>query len=164
MKQKGFTLLLASLLASLLLAIGLSMFAIAHKEIILSSLGRDSQYAFYAADSGAECALFWDLKGGFSVDTPLTGARCNNQPIGELASDGSGNLEIGGNPFDASGQSISNFYFEQNNRCINVTVIKFETGNITTEINSRGYSVRCDELGQPLLTARALERAVRVRY
>ncbi len=33
------------------------------KEFALSSLVRDSEYAFYAADSGTECAFYWDLHG-----------------------------------------------------------------------------------------------------
>ncbi len=52
--NRGFTLLLASLIASLLATIGLAMFAIAQKEVRLSSMGRESQFAFYAADTGAE--------------------------------------------------------------------------------------------------------------
>ncbi len=162
-RQRGFTLLLASLIASLLLAIGLSMFTIAQKEIILSSLGRDSQYAFYAADAGAECALYWDLKGGFATDSPVTGAKCNTLPIGEPAGCTTDTCELGGNDY-VLGEATSNFNFEQNGKCINVTVTKFESGDTTTEINSRGYSVGCDNLGSPILTARSLERAVRMRY
>lgn len=52
----------AVLTASLLLAIGIAIFNITYKEFILSSGARESANAFYAADTGLECALFWDLK------------------------------------------------------------------------------------------------------
>src|SRR5581483_9987816 len=61
--NKGFAMLFAVLVASLLLAIGISIFNLTVKELILSSSGRESQFAFYAADTGAECAIYWDFKG-----------------------------------------------------------------------------------------------------
>ncbi|MBI2618266.1 hypothetical protein HYW58_02325, partial [Candidatus Kaiserbacteria bacterium] len=76
-KDGGFTLLIAVLVAGVLLAIGLAIFNIAIKELLLSSSGRDSQFAFYAADSGTECALFWEQKqNGFSTSTP-SAVTCN---------------------------------------------------------------------------------------
>ena len=60
--QAGFTLLLAALVASIVLALGSSIFTIAKKQVTLSSLGRDSQFAFYAADTIAECALYYDVR------------------------------------------------------------------------------------------------------
>jgi Tfp pilus assembly protein PilX len=164
--QRGFTLLLASLIASLLLAVGLSMFTIAQKEIILSSLGRDSQYAFYAADAGAECALYWDFKDAFNTETATHGAKCNGYTIGEYhppASATTEDLILGGIDY-VGGVAVTEFFFEQNNKCINVSVTKHETGSIHTEINSRGYSVECDVNGDPITNSRTLERAVRTRY
>ncbi len=49
-------------MASLLLTIGLSIFRIALKELAISTATRQSIHAFYAADSGRECALYWDNK------------------------------------------------------------------------------------------------------
>jgi len=60
--QKGFTLFIAVVISSLLLLVVLSISNIALQETILSGAGRESQLAFYAADSGVECALFWDYR------------------------------------------------------------------------------------------------------
>jgi Tfp pilus assembly protein PilX len=60
--RRGFTFFYAALVASLLLAIGLAIFDITFKQLLLSSDARESQSAFYAADNGLECALFWDIK------------------------------------------------------------------------------------------------------
>ena len=62
---------MAVLIASILLAIGYAIFNIISKDLILSSSGRESLSAFYAADSGVECALYNDYKrDAFSTSTP----------------------------------------------------------------------------------------------
>lgn len=61
--DKGFTLLFAVLVSIMVLAVGTSIINISLKQVILSSSGRESQFAFYAANTGMECALYWDLNG-----------------------------------------------------------------------------------------------------
>jgi hypothetical protein len=56
--------LFAVLTASLLLTIGISIFNISLKELTISTNTRESQIAFFAADSARECALYWDIKKG----------------------------------------------------------------------------------------------------
>ena len=86
--SRGFTILLAALVASLVLSLGISVFTIAQKQLLLSSLSRTSQYAFYAADTGAECALYWDLRhtafDSTSTD-PLTELTCDGQTVEIIA-------------------------------------------------------------------------------
>src|SRR3990167_3198528 len=81
--ERGFTLLLAALVSSIVLALGVSIFTIAQKELILSSLGRDSQYAFYAADTAAECALYWDVRHqAFATSAPSSfNIECDGESI-----------------------------------------------------------------------------------
>ena len=62
MKNKGFTLLLSLLVVSVILSVGLGVSNIMIKELKLSGLGRESQVAFYAADTGVECFFFWEIK------------------------------------------------------------------------------------------------------
>lgn len=57
-KKRGFTLLFASLVVSLILSIGLAIAHITLIQLQLSSAGRESQFAFYNADAGLECALY----------------------------------------------------------------------------------------------------------
>lgn len=63
-KNKGFAILFAVLLASFLVTLGISIFSISLKEIQIVTSIRDSQIAYYAADSARECALYWDAKKG----------------------------------------------------------------------------------------------------
>src|SRR6185437_6908619 len=60
--KKGFTLFYALLVSSLALAIGAAIFDITIREIDLAAAATQSQYAVYIADTGAECALYWESK------------------------------------------------------------------------------------------------------
>ncbi len=61
-KTAGFAMLFAVLVSSLLIAIGISIFNISLKELMISTSERDSQMAWYAGDSAIECALYWSNK------------------------------------------------------------------------------------------------------
>lgn len=60
--KKGFTLFYALLVSTLALSIGTAIFDLTVRQIGLSGAVTQSQYAVYAADSGAECALYWDSR------------------------------------------------------------------------------------------------------
>jgi len=53
--QAGFAMLITLVVVSVILAVGLSLAQITLKQIDLSITARDSQVAFYAANSGIEC-------------------------------------------------------------------------------------------------------------
>lgn len=68
----GFVILFAVTLSAILLSIALGVANISLKEVSFSISGRDSNDAFLAADTGAECALFNDKLAGsaFPVEAP----------------------------------------------------------------------------------------------
>lgn len=139
--------MLATLISSLMLILGAAMFGITRKEIILSSIGRDSQFAFYAADSAAECALYWDDRHDlFSTTTPYSGATCDSQTLGTIQFPGYG--------------VPTTFEYQPNGYCARVSVTK-NPGNPATTIYSRGYSTTCTGIAT---NPRALERAVELTY
>ncbi|MES2314762.1 MAG: hypothetical protein V4524_02380 [Patescibacteria group bacterium] len=55
--EKGYTLLFAVIVSVLVLSIAAFILSVSRKQAILASSARDSVYAFYAADSGLECAI-----------------------------------------------------------------------------------------------------------
>lgn len=59
-KQKGYVLLLAVLISSIILAMSMGVFAISIKEVALATFARDSVRAFAASSRGLECAMFMD--------------------------------------------------------------------------------------------------------
>lgn len=145
--QKGFTLLLATIVASLMLAVGAAMFSIIKKEVILSSLGRDSQFAFYAADTAAECALYWDFRHDVfsATSSPWTDLMCDQQNLGPIQ-------------FTAF-ETPMTFEYQPSGYCARVTVIK--SADSTTRVDARGYSTSCATIPT---NPRALERAVELQY
>lgn len=62
--KAGFAILFSVLMASFLITLGISIFSISLKEIMITTSTRDSQIAYYIADSARECALYWDVKRG----------------------------------------------------------------------------------------------------
>ena len=82
------------LVGSLALAVGLAIYDLTIREISLSAMASQSQYAIYAADSGLECALYWDAKA---------------PPLGGVPSvfGTSSASTWGGSPISCSGQDIT---------------------------------------------------------
>jgi hypothetical protein len=68
----GFVILYAVTLSAILLSIALGVAQIALKEIKFSASAKDTNEAFFAADTGAEQALFNDKTPGFYPDNTLT--------------------------------------------------------------------------------------------
>jgi Tfp pilus assembly protein PilX len=60
----GFALLFSILLASFLISLGISIFSVSLKEIQITTSERDSEDAYYAADSARECAIYNDIING----------------------------------------------------------------------------------------------------
>ena len=58
--NKGFVLLLAIIISTILFSIGIGMATIIYKELILAFTARESQFAFYASDTSSECILYFD--------------------------------------------------------------------------------------------------------
>lgn len=73
-QPRGFTIFFAVLVAGLALSVGLVIYDLLIRQLALSQVATQSQYAIYAADTGAECALYWDLKYGNTTPTDADGS------------------------------------------------------------------------------------------
>lgn len=135
----GFTVIFAVISMGILLVIGLAVSDVILKELILSSVGSESQKAFYAADTGIECALYWDIKRDIFKPGENINFYCNNQIVG------------------VGGSLISNFEFNfENGSCTSVIVDKSSSPNL---IEARGYNVDCGASN-----LKKVERGLRVTY
>lgn len=177
--QKGFTLFVSLIVTSILLAVGFSIGNIILKQLSLSSSGRESQIAFFAADSGAECALYWDRKdsNGLSSLDSVFATTSNAQHVTDVVKCGAGFDNLGTISNVAFFNGLDNltatttFYVNFNSRtdanyraCAKVTVAK--NGPFTV-IESRGYnsSMKGDTLGTCDVSApRTVERGLRLNY
>ena len=133
-QQKGFTLLYALLVISVVLMVTASIFSILLKEMRISSFGKASQIAYYAAESGAECAVYWAASG--TNFNGATNIQCHNQNV------------------TASSPFIVNVGSE--GACAIVTVDQ----SSNTTIESRGYNV-CPGSGP---SARRVERGLQIVF
>lgn len=133
------------LLISVVLVVGLGVFDIVLGEIILSIAGRESQKSLYAADSGIECALYWDLKHPALEQSAFNYSSYSINCAGSI---------IPGNMVSSSTSFKLNF---GNGACAQVTVNK--TNPIQTVLTSRGYNINCDSTD-----SRKVERAMRNAY
>lgn len=119
-RNRAFVILFAVTLSAILLAIALGVANIALKEVKFSTSAKDTNEAFFAADTGTESALFQDKNGDICSPAP-----CSSPPI---TITGLGNTEKG---------------------CANVSITKSEDTttippSIRTTIISKGYNLGSD--------------------
>lgn len=153
----GYTLLFAVLVSSIVLGVALSILSISRRELLLSSNARESQFAFYAADSGLECASYNDLVGNVFSGGSSPAITCK----------GVANISVSSNSIN-SDETVYTYTFNLPvdnvdagtalpQMCASVTVVKdvtvirsldaatgnlITTGtNVSTVIDSDGYNV-----------------------
>lgn len=77
-QNKGFVILFAMLISSIILLISAGIYTVVQKQVVLASYAKESQKAFYAADAALDCALFYDispfLKDGKTAFPPAEGS------------------------------------------------------------------------------------------
>jgi len=91
---RGFILFLSLLIMSVALSIAFSVFEIFIFQIVLSGNIKDSQSAFYAADSGIECVYYSDIN---QNNIPINGQAnitCNNENKTFNMVSGIGNFQL----------------------------------------------------------------------
>lgn len=145
--HKGFTLLIAVILSSVALSIGLALLDVAYKQVLLASAAKQSQNAFYNADAVLECALYYDQQqDAFNYTTPNAALVCNSLAVTNYLSSQSGTTRTTSFtvPCAAGGEQGR------------VTVYKSSSGG--TQLFAQGYNT-CDTTN-----ARRIERGLKVVY
>ncbi len=169
--SRGYTLLFAVLTAALVLGVAVFILSISRGQYLLASTARESTYAFYAADSGIECAakIARDL-------ATTTGTLPNITPAGAITCAGSTSIDIPAwdaatsNVNGLSGTHVTSVTVKLvDTECANITFVKgIDTaGNSVTQIESRGYNY-C-KLSAGIWTPdtsnpKVVERAIRLTY
>lgn len=159
--NSGVALLFSILITSVLFAIALGTIEISLREGNFNTSTRKSNEALFAADTAAECALFYDKNQDPSMQSfPITGGsntttiECIQGSTSEIKNTDSGK--------DGDNHLFNNFEFyisniNGNNACAKVFVEKRETDEIdsnsnvliSTKIVSKGYDVGKDECSPP---------------
>lgn len=183
-KKSGFTLLFAVLVSTLVVSIGATIISIALRQTILSSTSRESQFAFYAANTALDCAHYWDTFTGLE----LGGKVVFPSPLGEESVEegsseaalitcsgvniitGSGNDDKGWESDSGTDYTEKTFYLKiadqvgitelpEYSYCATVTIKKTDNSpNIDTVIEVKGYNT-CIETN-----VRRVERSLTQEY
>ena len=178
--QNGFALLLTLVIISVVLAIGLSLLNITMKQFTLSSIARDSEVAFHAANTGIECMRYWRQDPATETDMLNGGSAPSSVDCG-----GSGYNRISAT--DNHSGSVFNYQYrfdktDTNDQCIETSIylldatggainnfsladeglesIDCSNGNVCTALFSRGYNRPCGDLG----SIRTVQREITVTY
>lgn len=112
--NRGATLLIAILIGSIALIVGMGVYNRTYKELLFASFWKQAQIAFSSADAGLECAMYWDKTGGSPAcfGTAITGWTPG---------------------------SAGTFTAPVTNGCVSVTIIKNAVAPFTI-IESRGHN------------------------
>lgn len=156
--QSGYALFTAIILTGMLLLIAYSVTSSSVMRLLLTVNSTESHNAFYTADSGVECAMYWDLKNpnnptisAFDINTPGS-VTCGGTTIT------TGSQTVFVQPSLVGGGGTSNrtsmFRIPVGSSCAIVYVTK--NADNTTTIESRGYNTCGSGLH--------FERAIRVTY
>jgi hypothetical protein len=154
--EKGVAILFTILLTSVLLLVALGISSVAFKEQIFSAEAREASKAFFAADTGIECALYVDSAGLFA-NPPTPGPfQCAGGPVNYI------NLP--------SSPTLFEFALPLDQSCAYITIEKDEVIGTKhyTRIEANGYNIA--QQGSPFSciatvdNPRIVTRALRVRY
>ena len=158
---RGYTLLVATIIGALLLSISFSIVTLTAKEVRLATVARDSQLAFYAADIGVECAIYWDIQYSNDASAFATSSESSEPSSGLICSQN--DIAIGWLVTKTSNSATTEFTLDlgvlgdNSDLCAKVLVEKTNNGD-NTKIESRGRN-SCDTSN-----TRRVERAIRVTY
>ncbi len=165
--SRAFVILFAVVVSSILLSISLGIANITLKELNFGTSAKETGAAFFAADSGLECALMYD-KGASSIFTLPGGSRTisscagiTNIPV-TFADDPAAPPNTGTYSFVVTGLGSTS------TSCAKVSVKKDDTTYtnptyIKTTVISKGYNTTGSSCGDPNIS-NLIERQLEARY
>lgn len=156
-KMQGFTLLYASLVSALILAIGIAIASFALRGTVFSSSARQSVYAIYAADTGVECASYLDfVENAFGPGSAPATYSCfgQNVTVGGVSYGNTDTFELRFGPVTGEPYCTIVYVRKDNNDSDSSCPVGVEC----TAVEARGYNT-CDT-DDP----RRIERALRTDY
>lgn len=173
-KQEGFALLLAIIISSVVLAIGLSILNISINQINLSATARESELAFQTSHAGMDCIWYWRNENAASymaLDAVLPPIDCFGR-----SPQSSGKTTLRSVVAGHVNSYQYRFEWGTPERCTNVEMVVFNAhsgdltwtfnntgvgnngvkqcseGNICTVLFSQGYNRSCAELATSIFS------------
>ena len=150
-QHNGFVLLFALVVSAIIFFIGAGIFSISFKELMVSSISKESQKSIFAVDSGVECGLWADIN-------DLVGDSVNFKTC---FSDGQTNVIV-----DPINLGVFDVYYSDSKTCAHVTFSSEATSDQGTKMTivAQGYN-KCTNQGLPIRSYAGLaERVYKVSY
>jgi Tfp pilus assembly protein PilX len=144
--EQGFVLLFAIVVSAVIFFIGAGIFSISYKELIISSLAKDSQKSIFAADSAVECALQAYQDGQFD-NSPVESFRCFGNSVIEPSN-------------QSTGITTFRINFPENQSCAKVTIDDSNPDIIT--FFGQGYNKCIEDIAIPVSFPGLTERVYQV--
>jgi len=154
-KKRGFVVLFAIILSTVILSISMGISQIALKEVKFTLSGVDANDAFYAADAGAECAMFLDQNPNvspFVVSGMINNTECPDLTVAPIVSH-----------YTATVTDLTINLPNSSKKCASVHVNKYLVSGDTT-INSIGRSKAQAVVGSCGPINSTIERQIEVAY
>lgn len=149
-KKGGYAILFTVAIVAVISMITIGLSNATYKQIILSSVARDSAKAFYEADIASECSLYFENNELYNTYTSGSSFSCGGHSLLYT--------------MKPKVSNVTTYEFEPENyvasaKCFYSSVKKTEGEDyISTVIETRGYNI-CDANN-----IRTVERAIRVTY
>lgn len=157
-KDGGYAILFAVVVVGIISMITIGLSNAAYKQMVLSSVARDSTTAFYQADIASECALYADYDDKLLDNNKSQGTEysvtCADNILKYYHSDSTTTDGITTSIYKLEPQNETD-----NKKCFRINVTKTEsTIGIATKVQAFGYNI-CKKAN-----ARTVERAIEVNY
>jgi hypothetical protein len=179
--RAGFTILYATIVSGIVLAIGLSVLNITLKQFLLSSVARESEVAFHAAYAGIECLRFYDRSTtdghSFDIGSPSANINCFGGTDTSPDTPASGQAQDVAYTWTADGTAVCTEaeIYKFHDTTADAPIAQSQGGPIPdnevvldecpqnaycTVIQSRGYNAACNSKSGP----RVVEREITIEY
>lgn len=131
--QNGYAILFTIVLVGIISSISIGLASVAYKQLVLSSVAKDSQISFYQSDMAAECGIYAENKVHLTIDYPSPWT-CGVDANGDGYS-----LDITANELGAQGYTLlpTSPLNSSSSPCFNIIVDK--TG--LTKLIAKGYNI-----------------------
>lgn len=145
--QDGITLLITLLIMGIMLVISASLLQITLKQFQFSGISEISEVAFYAANAGMECALYYDLgedSGSNRINAfAVPGDGSASSSAAEITCMDIGPVTNSNGPAASGDEQL--FQFEWNGLCTSVSIYKFYSESGSQDMSGSGVSQTCAE-------------------
>ena len=153
-KNEGYAIMFAIILIGAISVMIAGLTSSTYKQLVLSSLAKNSQIAFYQSDTATDCAFYADLIANNKVPNPFAVSggdwSCGNiKLIVTLLNDGYGSFNL----------DPSSDFQKTTNPCFSISIKKIPSADgYNTQIKAKGYNI-CNK-DNP----KVVEREIEVNY